>query len=92
MPRWVRIIKSAAKEAAETKRGAMTHENSYDSLSEGVKAKLQGCETPEEVLALAQEEGYELTDAQLEGVSGGWGSGTCENYNYCIDDGRNPGE
>ena len=55
------------------------------------KAKLLGCETPEEVLALAQEEGYELTDEQLEGVSGGWG-GKCENQNYCFDDGRNIGE
>lgn len=70
----------------------MTHDNSYDSLPEGVKAKLHGCETPEEILALAQEEGYELSDEQLEGVSGGWGSGKCENQNYCIDDGRNPGE
>ena len=91
MPRWVRIIKSAAKEAAETKRDAMTYGNSFDNLSKDVKAKLQGCETPEEVLALAQEEGYELTDEQLEGVTGGWG-GKCEGHNYCFDDGRNPGE
>jgi len=91
MPRWVHIIQRAITGTAETKRGAMTHENSYDGLSEGVKAKLQGCETPEEVLALAQEEGYELTDEQLEGVSGGWG-GKCENQNYCFDDGRNIGE
>ena len=69
----------------------MTHGNSYDNLSEGVKAKLHGCETPEEMLALAQEEGYELTDEQLEGISGGWG-GKCEGYNYCFDDGRNIGE
>jgi len=32
-----------------------------------------------------------LTDEQLEGVSGGWGS-KCEGHNYCFDDGRNPGE
>lgn len=87
----VRIIQRAAKGVAETKRGVMTHGNSYDSLSEGVKAKLLGCETPEEVLALAQEEGYELTDEQLAGASGGWG-GKCENQNYCFDDGRNIGE
>jgi len=62
MPRWVRIIQRAAKGAAETKRDAITYGNSYDSLSEGAKAKLHGCETPEEILALAQEEGYELTD------------------------------
>ena len=73
------------------KRDAMTHGNSYDNLSEDVKAKLKGCETPEEILALAQEEGYELIDEQLEGVSGGWG-GKCEDQNYCFDDGRNIGE
>ena len=37
------------------------------------------------------QEGYELTDEQLAGVSGGWG-GKCENQNYCFDDGRNIGE
>ena len=69
----------------------MTHGNSHDSLSSEAKARLKGCETPEEMLALAQEEGYELTDEQLEGISGGWG-GKCEGYNYCFDDGRNIGE
>ena len=69
----------------------MTHGNSYDRLSEGAKAKLHGCETPEEILSLAQEEGYELTDEQLEGISGGWGD-KCNDYNYCFDDGRNIGE
>ena len=91
MPRWVRITQRAAKGAAETKRDTMTHGNSYDNLSEGVEAKLHGCETPEEILALAQEEGYELTDEQLEGVSGGWGD-KCDGHNYCFDDGRNIGE
>ncbi|MDO4532408.1 MAG: Nif11 family protein [Coriobacteriia bacterium] len=33
--------------------------------------KLKTCKSPEDVLALAKEEGYELTDAQLEAVSGG---------------------
>ena len=89
MPRWVRIIQRAAKGAAETKRDAITYGNSYDSLSEGAKAKLHGCETPEEILALAQEEGYELTDEQLEGISGGWG-GKCNDH--CSIDGRNIGE
>ena len=67
----------------------MANETPYDSLSEGAKAKLKGCETPEEILELAQEEGYELSDEQLEGISGGWGS-HCGNY--CFDDGRNIGE
>ena len=67
----------------------MEHGNPYDDLSEGAKAKLKGCETPEEMLELAQEEGYELSDEQLEGISGGWGS-KCGDY--CYDQLRNIGE
>ena len=49
-----------------------------EKLDPTVKAKLKCCETPEEILALAQEEGYELSDDQLEGISGGWGS--CDDF------------
>ena len=60
-------------------------------LSDEIKAKLRGCETPEEIQALAQEEGYELSDKELESVTGGWGS--CRVCNsFCWDDGRNIGE
>ena len=34
-------------------------------------AKLKTCQSQEEMLALAKEEGIELTDEQLEAVSGG---------------------
>ena len=34
-------------------------------------AKLQECTTPEEILALAKEEGRELTDDEIEAISGG---------------------
>ena len=44
-----------------------------EKLNPAVKAKLKGCETPEEIRTLAQEEGYELSDSELEGISGGWG-------------------
>ena len=55
----------------------------HDALD--VKAKLKGAETPEEILTLAKEEGYELTDGQLDGISGGWGK--CNNDVYdCPDD------
>ena len=45
-------------------------------------ARLKACESAEEVLALAKQEGIELTDAQLDAVSGGWGGDT-PNCPYC---------
>ena len=37
--------------------------------------KAKSCKTPEEVLAYAKEEGFELSDDQLDGIAGGssWG-------------------
>ena len=52
----------------------------YNELTDEVKARLKGCETPEELLALAREEGYELSDEELESVSGGWG---CDSNEIC---------
>ena len=61
----------------------MTHDN-IDALSDNVKAKLRGCETTEEIVALAREEGCELTDEQLESLSGGW-AGKCDGYTCTSD-------
>ena len=40
-------------------------------LTEEQIAKVKSCQNNEEVLAIAKEEGIELTDEQLEAVSGG---------------------
>ena len=40
-------------------------------LSEEQIAKVKACQNAEEILALAKEEGVELTSEQLEAVSGG---------------------
>ena len=61
-----------------------------EKLDPAVKAKLKGCETPEEIFALAQEEGYELSDSELEGISGGWGD--CGDYVWDPCDSHNWGE
>ena len=61
----------------------MTHGNPCDGLSKEAQAKLRGCETPEEMLALAREEGYELSDEELEGITGGWGCS--DNACNCIE-------
>ena len=43
-------------------------------LSEEQIAKVKACKNNEELLAVAKEEGIELTDEQLEAVSGGCGT------------------
>ena len=40
-------------------------------LTDEQKAKLKACKSNEEILKIAKEEGIELTDEQLEAVSGG---------------------
>ena len=45
-------------------------------LSEEQIKKVEACKSSEEILALAKAEGMELTDEQLEAVSGGGCSGT----------------
>ena len=55
----------------------------YDSLSDDLKAKVATCKTGEELVTLAQTEGIELTDEQLDAISGGGGwlcsDNTCDN-------------
>ena len=60
-------------------------------LSEEQIAKIKACKSQEEILELAKQEGIELTDEQLEAVSGGGCNSGCpdcgcrqENY---IDNG-----
>ena len=49
-------------------------EELLDGLTDEQIAKIKDCKTTEEMLALAKEEGIELTDEQLEAVNGGCGT------------------
>ena len=51
-------------------------EELFKALSEEQMAKIKDCNNVEELLALAKQEGVELTDDQLEAVNGGCGTTT----------------
>ena len=48
----------------------------FKDLTEEQRVKARACKTPDELVQLATEEGVELSDDQLEAVSGGW-AGDC---------------
>ena len=54
----------------------------YESLSEDLKEKVKTCKTGEELVALAENEGIELTDEQLDAISGGF-DWTCNEDDTC---------
>lgn len=54
-------------------------EELFKGLTEEQIAKVKACKNTEEILALAKEEGIELTDEQLEAVSGG----ACTMWDSC---------
>ena len=43
----------------------------YDSLSDDLKAKVANCKTADELMEFAKSEGIELTDEQMDAISGG---------------------
>ena len=43
----------------------------FEELTPEQQEKAKACKTPEDVLALAKAEGYELSDKELDDISGG---------------------
>ena len=43
----------------------------FEDLSPELRKKAKACENPEEMIALAKEEGYELSNEELDAISGG---------------------
>lgn len=61
----------------------------FEELTPEQQAKARSCKTPEDMLALAKEEGYALTDEELEAVSGGasWDCiSDCPDHTPCPQD------
>jgi hypothetical protein len=50
----------------------MTREDLLKGLTKEQKEKLENCKTTEELINVAKKEGIELTDEQLEAVTGGF--------------------
>lgn len=59
--------------------------NFEDLKNPVLQQKLKAAKTVDELVALAREEGIELSDVQIEGLSGGKGWVSCGN-NDCQDD------
>ena len=57
-------------------------ESILSTLTDEQKQKVKAAKTPEELLSLAKEAGYELNPEQLEGIAGGW----CGNHCYVMYD------
>ena len=53
-----------------------------DNLTPELMERAKACANSEELMALAKEEGVELTDEQLEAVAGG-GIWSCEDHASC---------
>ena len=57
------------------------NKESLNGLSDEMRAKIASCAIPEDILALAQDEGVELSDEQMESVAGGsWDCYDCSEF------------
>ena len=60
----------------------------FENLTDEQRAKARACATPEEIMSLAKEEGYELSEEELDGIAGGsaW-THSCDSPYHCGADG-----
>ena len=54
-------------------------------LTDEQKKKIEAAQSPEELLAIAKETGYELTPDELEAVSGGYSWRVCKRYDCNVE-------
>ena len=55
----------------------------FKDISPELREKAKACTTPEEILALAKEEDYDLTLEQLEAIAGGFSSDDPLGWDAC---------
>ena len=61
------------------KESTMLREELFRGLTEQQISKVKSCKNPSEILALAKEEGVDLTDEQLKAINGGACSDSTDN-------------
>lgn len=61
----------------------------FDDITPEQLERAKACKSAKELSDLASDEGIELTDEQLDAVSGGWGPGPCEGFS-CPSDTTQP--
>ena len=59
----------------------------FENLTDEQRAKARACNTPEEIMSLAKEEGYELSEEELDGIAGGGVWSSCDSPYHCNADG-----
>ena len=62
----------------------MALEDRIKALTPEQRARAKQCKTAEEMLALAKEEGYELSDEQLDSIAGGKNWDGSQDYVYVL--------
>ena len=53
----------------------------FENLTDDQKARAVAAKTPEEILELVREGGYELTEEELDSIIGGWSPSPCNPKN-----------
>ena len=56
----------------------------FEDVPESIRKRAEACKTPEDLLALAAEEGYELNDEELQAINGGTFYQDCT-WDSCAD-------
>lgn len=54
----------------------------YENLSSEQQERAKACKSPEELAALAEEDGCEISDEMLEGIAGGIDLSECRSYRH----------
>ena len=71
---------STWQSSSSPKNGERETTMKFDDLTPEQQEKARAAKTPDGILALAREEGYELSDDELGAVSGGWDHCSQENH------------